>query len=91
MTDGDGKREPRASDPGDPAAMLELELMQKRAAWQRISARRNALLTWSLLFLFAVIAVGLCAFYFFVSSGRVEELRVSQAAHPSPSPSARDR
>ncbi|HEV2097233.1 MAG TPA: hypothetical protein VGQ82_12120 [Chthoniobacterales bacterium] len=91
MTDGGGKRESQASDPAEAAAMLELESIQRRAAWQRISARRSALLTGSLLFLFAVIAAGLCAFYFFVSSGRVEELRASQTAHSSPSPPAGHR
>ncbi len=86
MSDGNGKRERPASNAEEAATLVELELMRKRAAWQRVRVKRKTLLTWSLIFLFAVLAVAVFAFYLFISSGQMNDLRASAKAHSSPSP-----
>ncbi len=90
MTDGDRKREPGETDPARLAQLLELELMQKRAAWQQTKARRGNLRALSFLFLFIVIAAALAAFFVLFSSDTVSELR-SNAPHSSPSPTSSPR
>ncbi|MFN2475172.1 MAG: hypothetical protein ABR526_02380 [Chthoniobacterales bacterium] len=86
MTEGGGKPEPERPDPAKLAQLLEIELMQKRAAWQQARARRRSVRALSFLFLFIVIALALVAFFVFFSTGQVTQLR-SDAAH-SASPSA---
>jgi uncharacterized membrane protein YukC len=53
-----------ASSPEELSRLLEIELIQKRAAWQQASARRKNWRTMSFLFLFLIVAGGLAAFYF---------------------------
>ena len=75
MAEGEGKREPTEPDPEKLAKLLEIELMQKRAAWQQAKARRGSLRALSLFFLFAVIVAAAAGFYFILAPGRVTELR----------------
>jgi hypothetical protein len=77
---GDGKPEP--VDPETLVRMLEIEMIQKRAARQQASARRNTWRAASFFFLFIVILAAFLAFYFVFSSGRLDEMR----SHTGPSP-----
>jgi len=52
------------------AKALELELIAKRASWQRARARRGTWLTMSLLFLFLVFAGAVAAWFFFATEIR---------------------
>jgi hypothetical protein len=69
MHPADGKPEPSEIDPEKLSKLLELELLQKRAGWQRAAARRTTLRTFAFLFLLIVIGGALAA-YFFVIAGR---------------------
>ncbi|MEP6937491.1 MAG: hypothetical protein ABI871_05420 [Chthoniobacterales bacterium] len=82
------KREMEGIDPAEAGSLLELELMRKRASWQRAAGQRKRFLMASIFFLFVVVLAALLAFYFFFSSGRVEELRAQGTAHASPAPTA---
>ena len=68
MPEGNRNPDPNQVDPEQLAKLLEIELMQKRAAWQRTNASRKNLRTLSFLFLFIVIAGAMIAFYLLVSS-----------------------
>ena len=71
----DGESKPEPVDPEMLVRMLEIEMIQKRAARQQASARRNTWRAASFLFLFIVIlAVGFALYYVF-SSGRLDEMR----------------
>jgi len=59
-----GKAESTQTDPGDLARVLELELLQKRAARQRANARYRAARGLSFLFLFIIILAAIGAFFF---------------------------
>jgi hypothetical protein len=48
------------------AKALEIELMGKRAAWQRAKARRGAWLALSILFLLLVLLGGFLAYFYFL-------------------------
>ena len=92
MPEGNGKPESRETDPAKLAQLLEIELMQKRAAWQQAKARRKGLRTFSFFFLFVVIIAGLFGFFVLLSPDRVGELRSEapeseEAATPTPAPS----
>jgi hypothetical protein len=56
---------PRSADPEALAKALELELMLKRAAWQRASSSRSTWRAVSFFFLFLVIIATLFGFYYF--------------------------
>jgi hypothetical protein len=73
---------PTANNAEELSRLIEIELIQKRAEWQKTIARRKTVRSLSILFLFVVIMGGLLAFYFAFT--RVNEQR---AAHP-PSPGA---
>ena len=82
----DANRKPEGGEI-DPAKLLEIELMQKRAEWQQAKARRGGLRTLSFLFLFIVIVAAIVCFYLFFSPQRVRELRsggAEQQVNPSP-------
>jgi len=49
---------------------LELELIMKRASWQKLQARRGTWRTLSFLFLFLVILGALLAYYYFMTEVR---------------------
>lgn len=57
--------EPAAADPEALAKALELELIMKRAAWQKMQARRGTWRALSFLFLFLVILGSLLAYFYF--------------------------
>ena len=67
MHPADGKPEPSEIDPEKLSKLLEIELMQKRATWQRTAAHRRSLRAVAFLFLFLVIVGAVAAYYFFVS------------------------
>ena len=57
-------RQPIGNNPEELSQLLEIELIQKRAEWQRTTARHKNLKMFSLMFLFVVVLAGLLAFYF---------------------------
>ncbi len=57
--------EPAARDPEALARALELELIAKRAGWERNRARRGLWLALSLLFLLLVVLGALGAYFYF--------------------------
>ena len=65
MPNDDGK--PKSIDSDELARLLEIELIQKRAAWKQAAARHRAIRMVSFLFLFLIILAGLLV-YFFVFS-----------------------
>jgi len=83
MLGPDGKSEPTENDPEQLSRLLELELIQKRAAWKNASARHNKLRTASFVFLFILIVASLFAFFVFFS--RMNEQRANQRPTPTPS------
>jgi hypothetical protein len=56
--------QPGANSPEELSRLLEIELIQKRAEWQRASERNKNVKTLSLLFLFLVFMAGLGVFYY---------------------------
>lgn len=78
------ERKPEPNDPEQLARLLEIELMQKRAAWQRANGQRNAIRIVAFLFLFAVIAGALFAYYFFFAdmAPRAERVEAPKSARP---------
>ena len=77
-----GESKPEPADPEMLLRMVELEMMQKRAARQQASARRNSWRAAS----FIVVLGALLAFYFLFSSGRLEEMRSHNGPHATPTP-----
>jgi hypothetical protein len=61
------------NDPEELSRLLELELIQKRAAWQQANARHKTLKSVSIFFLFVVIVAALVGFY--LAFSRVNEER----------------
>lgn len=53
------------SDPRDLEKALELELIAKRASWQKMRARRGRWRALSFLFLFLVLLGALLAYFYF--------------------------
>ncbi|MBA3883105.1 MAG: hypothetical protein H0X73_10420 [Chthoniobacterales bacterium] len=82
MAEDDRKRGGSDTDPARLAQLLEVELIQKRAAWQRAAALRGTLRMLSFLFVFIVIAGALLAFFVFFSFDSATRLR-SNAARSS--------
>lgn len=70
MHPADGKPEPPEIDPDKLSKLLEIELLQKRAAWQRAADQRKSFRVIAFLFLFVVILGALAAYFFFVSGVR---------------------
>ncbi len=89
MADDNRKREGSDTDPERLAQLLELELIQKRAAWQQAAARRGSLRVLSFLFLFIVIVGTLIAFFVFFSSDSVTDVRSNAPQSPAPAGSPR--
>jgi len=89
MLDGNGKRGGDESDAAKMEQLLEIELMQKRAAWQQAKARRGSLRALSFFFLFLVVLAALVGFFVFLSPDRLSDLRSGAPASevtPSPEP-----
>jgi len=57
----------RESDPDALAKALELELIMKRASWQKMRARRGTWRALSFLFLFLVLLGALLAYFYFAT------------------------
>ncbi len=77
------KPEPRPDDPEAVAKALEIELMLKRAGWQRARARRGTWRALSLLFLLLVIVVALAAWFYLVPA-------LSRRGESTPPPATAD-
>jgi len=54
----------QTTNPDELNRLLEIEIIQKRAEWQRTSARHKSLRSASFLFLFIVVMAALVGFYF---------------------------
>lgn len=78
-----GKSESVKNDPGDLARVLELELLQKRAAWQRERERYGVIRTISILFLVVMVAASIAGLFFLFSRFSGER------AHQPPAPAAK--
>ena len=85
--DGDGKGEPAANNPEKLPELIELELLQKRAAWERARARRNSLRAMSFLFLFVVMVAAIGGFYYVTSIMERPALPREVDAVSTPTPS----
>ena len=70
--------EPSAADPEALAKALELELIMKRASWQKMRARRGTWRALSFLFLFLVLVGALLAYFYF-------SMQMSNRGRESPS------
>ena len=66
--DDESKPEARAGDDDALLKALELELLQKRATWQKANAQRNAWRSVSFLFLFIVVMGTLFALYYVMTA-----------------------
>jgi hypothetical protein len=86
---GNGKPEP--ADPEHMLRMLDMELMQQRAARQRAGSPYRSFRLASFIFLFAVIVGGLLAFYYVFYLGGLDDLRSRDNAPPSPAPAVTSR
>ncbi len=84
MDEPNRKPEPAEIDPDKLEKLLEIELMQKRAAWQQAKARRGNLRLLSVLFLVVIVALALFAFVMYFSPARMQELK--SHATPAASP-----
>ncbi len=73
MTDDHDKPNPSESSPPEIEKLLEIELMQKRAAWQQSKAKYGLWRALSFLFLFLVILAVLVGFYLFFTSDHRRE------------------
>jgi hypothetical protein len=82
--DDHGKPEARSPDPDQLAKLLEIELIQKRAEWQRTVARRKSIRTASFFFLFIVIVAVLFAFFVIMPRLREHAGEQRPAAESSP-------
>ena len=65
-----GKADSIQADPGDPARLLEVELLEKRVAWKRAGARYRTARALSFFFLFIVILIAGGAFFFLFSRAK---------------------
>ena len=65
-----GKAESIQTDPNDPAGLLEVELLEKRAAWKRATTRYRVARALSFFFLFIVILIAAGAFIFLFSHAK---------------------
>lgn len=87
MAEGNRKPEMGEIDPAKIEQLLEIELMQKRAAWQHAKARRGGFRAMSFLFLFLIIVAALFTFFVFFSPERRSEMRAGEnAAAPEETP-----
>ena len=83
-SDRDDKRE--TADPDEAMRLLELELMQQRAARGKAGTPYRGLKIVSILFLFFMVAGALLAFFYLFAAGGLDDLRARNAAQPSATP-----
>jgi hypothetical protein len=69
----EAKPEPPAADPEALAKALEMELIMKRASWQKTRAQRGSWRALSFLFLLLVVLGALAAYFYF--AGEVSHRR----------------
>jgi hypothetical protein len=84
MNPTDGKSEP--IDPEEAARLLELELMQQRAARKQAGTPYRGLRMVSFVFITVVVLGTLFAFYYAIASGRLSELRSRRNQQATPVP-----
>lgn len=84
---GNGKPEP--TDPEQLVRMLEIELMQQRAARERAGSPYRAFRLASFVFLFAVILGAALAFYYVFVAGGLNDFRSHTEPQRSTNPSTR--
>jgi hypothetical protein len=89
MDSNGGKPEP--ADPENAMRLLELELLQQRAARQMAGTPYRGLRALSFLFLFIVLLGAAAVAYYFFFSGRLEEMRARSLPQPSPSANTTSR
>ena len=70
-----------SSDPDQLSRLLELELIQKRTAWNQAKARKKSLRSLAFLFVFLILVTTL--FGFFLAFNRVNEERQNRPAATS--------
>ncbi len=78
----DGANRKPDNPPADPeqlTRLLELELMQKRGAWQQKKQRLGALRVLSFFFLFLVLVGAALAFWFLFSTGQMSGRKTGPA------------
>jgi hypothetical protein len=85
MTDNEPQiGQPIGSDPEQLSRLLEIELIQKRAAWRQTSERTKNLRSASFFFLFVVVIAGLVAGYFaFMRASEGKQHRPAQVDAPA--------
>lgn len=86
MDSNGGKPEP--ADPDKAMRLLELEMLQQRAARQMAGTPYRGLRAVSFLFLFAVLLGAALAGYYLFFSGHLDEMRARNTPQPSPGPNA---
>jgi len=79
--DDESQPEARAGDDDELVKALELELLQKRASWQKAHAQRNVWRTVSFLFLFIVVMGALFALYYVMTA---VPRKTSEQTDPAP-------
>ena len=84
ISQGQSKSENPEMDPHELVRLMEDELAQGRAKWQRLSARKNMFRAVSLLFLMAMIGAVFVAFFYYFSMDRVHDLRPDKINQPTP-------
>ena len=89
MDSNGGKPEP--TDPQSAIRLLELELIQKRAARQMAGTPYRGLRAASFLFLFAVLLGAALAAYYLFFSGHLEEMRARNSPQPTPAANTMSR
>jgi hypothetical protein len=82
--DKDGKPEP--IDPETAMRMVELEMMQQRAAREKTGKAYQGLRMISFLFLAIVVLGALFAFFYLFTSGKLDEVRSHANQELSPTP-----
>jgi hypothetical protein len=82
---------PESADAEKAVRLLELEMMQQRAARQMAGTPYRGLRAASFLFLFAVLLGAAFAAYYLFFSGHLEEMRAANSPQPSPSANATSR
>ncbi len=87
MREADRKLEPSLPEPDQLAKLLEIELMQKRAAWQRTNTRYRTYRALAFLFLFVIVVGALAVYFLFVANApprRSGDSKGSETSAPEP-------
>src|SRR5947209_9894343 len=79
-----GTAQQPAASADELSRLLELELIQKRAEWQKVTARRHGLRSVAIVFLFLILLGALGAFYMLFT--RASEARPQHSARRTAAP-----